>query len=198
METSLEEFQANIERLGGEQSAEAGRLSARNVGQISRDARNALLAQGVDPNEIEQRLAGGFEGSARSLRDLQNQIGLQTQQALVGAEQFGISGQLTAEGLAQSQRGLSQGQLQFNQSLAESVRQFGSSQAQNQQQFEAGLGFKRQTLAQDARQFEADQRAQSARGFGKFFGTALGAGAGFFLAGPAGAVAGAQIGSSAF
>ncbi len=176
LEQSIIDFQESIGELTADQAAEARRLNARNVGKISTEARNALLARGVDPGEIEQRLAGGFEGSARSLRDLETQIGLQGQQALAGAEQFGIQGQLTAESLAQAQQGLITGQSQFQQSLAESVRQFGAGQSQQQSQFEAGLGFSQQQLGQQAGQFGRTLRQQQRQAnpfssFGNFFGS---------------------------
>ena len=155
----IEEWQADIERITGEQTAEARRLAARDVGKISRGVREALLSQGVSPEDIEQRLAGGFESSARSLRDLETQIGLQSQQALAGAEQFGIQGRLSAEQLSNVQRQLAQSQTQFQQGLAESVRQFGLSQAQQQGQFTAGLGFSQQQFGEQVRQFGQQRRA---------------------------------------
>lgn len=144
--TSVEEYEADIERLGGEQAAEAKRLSARNVGKMSQDVRNALLAQGVDPGEIAQLSAGGIEGGQRSLNDLLQQMSLSTQQQLAGASQFGIGTQLTAESLAQAQTRMGTSQSQFGQSLAEQVRQFNQSQSQQASQFG-------QTLAQGNQQF---------------------------------------------
>lgn len=174
LEQSIIDFQESIGELTADQAAEARRLNARNVGKVSSDVQEALLSMGVDPGEIEQRLAGGFEASSRSLRDLETQIGLQGQQALAGAEQFGISGQLTAEGLSQAQQGIAQGQLQFQQGLAESVRQFGLGFGENQRQFDLGLGFSQQQLAQNQRQFRTEQKGLNAQGFGDFFGGVIG------------------------
>ncbi len=155
--TSVEEYEAEIERLGQEQTAEASRLSARNIGKMSTEGRNALLSRGYTNAEIDQLMAGGLEGSQRSLNDLLQQMSLSTQQQLAGASQFGIGTQLTAESLGQAQQKISTSQSQFGQSLAESVRQFNQAQGQQASQFTAGLGFSQQQLAQQQGQFEESQ-----------------------------------------
>ncbi len=171
--------QAQQEEFTAARIAESQRLSARNIGKLSTAQRNALLARGVSEQDIGQLLLGGQEQGARSLRDLEAELGLQGQQALAQSSQFAVGAQLSAEGLENVQRQLAQQQGQFQQGLAESVRQFGLSQSQQQGQFTAGLGFSQQQLAQQQQQFGSTQRQQRRQAnpfssFGNFFNTLSG------------------------
>lgn len=171
-QTELGVFQQNIQDIGARESAQAQRLSARNIGQQTRGITSALLASGRTPGEIAQLTAGGAEASQRGLADLLVEQGLQTQRAEAGAQQFGLTGALTQEQLASSRQALASQQRQFQQNLSEQSRQFGISSAFSQQQ-----------LSEQARQFNRQLAAQPtpfeqgliglAGGLGTFAGSKL-------------------------
>lgn len=180
-----EESQADIERVGAEESARARQLEAQRTGHALRQAQNALLARGRSAGEVEQLTAGGIEGAQRSLAGLLTDINLQTQRTAAQLGQQSIGTALTAEGLAGERSRLGQASTQFQQSLEETRRQFGLGQtltreqmAQQQAQFASGLGFDQTQLAQAQAQFEAElkQRRKEQGFFGSqgLFGDIIG------------------------
>ena len=116
-QTDLGAFQQNIQDIGATEAARAQRLSARNLGTQTRGISNALLATGRTPGEIAQLTSGGIEASQRGLSDLLVDLNLQTQRAEAGAQQFGLTGSLTQEGLAQRRSALASQQGQFQQNI---------------------------------------------------------------------------------
>lgn len=202
---AVEAYQQQIREMGERERAEAQRLGARDIGKMSRQAQQALLAQGRTAGEIEQLMAGGMEAGARSLSDLIQALNIQEQRQLAGAEQFGIGTMISGEELATRERQMAQQMAQYQQSFAEQQRQFGVGAGQWQQQFgqqasqfAQQLGLSQQQLAQlqqyQQGQLGLGQQQAQAGIWGPLFG-ALGTIGGAYLGGPLGAGVGGQVGS---
>ena len=193
-----QQLAAAVERIRQEsrelyefERGEAQRLGARRTGKMSYEQRQALLARGRTPAEIEQLMAGGQEAAGRSLNDLLQalSIGQKQQQARIG--EIGIGAMISGEELGIREQQLAQQSRQYQQSFAEQRRQFG-----------VGTGLSQQQLAQQA-QYQQGQlgvgRQQAEAGlWGPLFGAlgAIGGGAlGTILSPGAGTTVGAGVGA---
>lgn len=104
--------------------------------------------------------------------------------ARAGAREDAIFRQVVAPGLAQAVSARAQGELGFQNLKIQSALQ------------QAGISTQQWAIMIQA--ITAESTSNQGGGFGQFLGTAIGAGAGFLLAGPPGAAAGASAGSQAF
>lgn len=135
-------WQQEQRELGERMQAEAGRRGARGIGKLSYEQRQALLARGYTPAEIEQLTAGGVEAGFRSIYDIQKELGLETQRMVAEGAQWGIGTMITGEQLEQRQREMAQRGGEFQQSLAEQMRQFNLGLKQQKYEFkESQPGF---------------------------------------------------------
>lgn len=122
-DADLEEYEDRIKRSGAMREELAGRIQARQQGQLLNQLTNAILGSGGDQAQIAALTPQIQEGGQRSLQDYITRSQAQTESDLAGATQLGIKGDLDLARLDQGQQSLTDAMTRFT--MGEETRRAG-------------------------------------------------------------------------